>query len=78
MGSFGQDLSQQLPERKEKKLSEKAQNDLEDLRRERTRYRGLLYDAIQERNQLLESREISRREDRIAKTRVSNPLRLVD
>jgi hypothetical protein len=47
----------------------KFEQSLGDIREERKKYRAMLYDAIKERDDLLESRQISKIEERIAKNR---------
>jgi len=76
--TFGKEKALELD--KENRAREDAIEDIRDIRRERMKYRGLLYDAIQDRNNSLESREIARREERMIKNRADRvePWRGVD
>jgi len=76
--TFGKDKALELD--KENRNRERAIENIREIRRERMKYRALLFDAIQDRNNLLESREISRREERMIKNRADRiePWRGVD
>jgi len=54
----------------EKHQAKKFKQALADIRDERKKYRGLLYDALKERDELIESREIFKIEDRATKNKV--------
>eukprot|EP01088_Endostelium_zonatum_P002824 TRINITY_DN1362_c0_g2_i3.p1 TRINITY_DN1362_c0_g2~~TRINITY_DN1362_c0_g2_i3.p1 ORF type:complete len:701 (-),score=147.87 TRINITY_DN1362_c0_g2_i3:103-2205(-) len=76
--TFGKDKALELD--KENKYREDAIRDIADIRRERMKYRAMLFDAVQDRNNLLESREVQRREERLIKNRADRiePWRGVD
>jgi len=54
---------------KEQSERKKCRALVDDIRQKRKKYRALLYDAISERDHLLESREIIKHEERVAKNR---------
>ncbi|ELR14200.1 ammonium transporter subfamily protein [Acanthamoeba castellanii str. Neff] len=75
MSAYGNSLAPTAEPKKEESERKRFEQSLGDIREERKKYRAMLYDAIKERDDLLESRQISKIEERIAKNRARRPPR---
>jgi len=69
MNAYAQALNPGADSKDEEAEAKKFKQALADIRDERKKYRGLLYDALKERDELIESREIFKIEDRATKNK---------